>query len=142
MKVIMIQFMKGDIEYGEVVSASQMENFTLIQKGRPDFVNRDNPDPEDVKLAGEALTLARESISSGEYDLVILDEVNVAADWGLIKWEDVYGLLESKPPNIELVLTGRGASQELVARADYVTEMLEIKHPFKKGILAREGIDH
>jgi len=142
LRVLMIQFMKGDIEYGEVVSARNTRNITLIQKGRPDFVNRDDPDPVDVKLAEEALALARERVSSRDFDVVILDEVNVAADWKLISWDDVYDLVDGKPEDVELVCTGRGASQGLIDRADYATEMKEIKHPFQRGVLARDGIDH
>ena len=96
---------------------------------------------EHIKAAGEALSFAGEKIQSGKYDIVILDEINVAVNLGLIKVEDVLGLIEKKPELMDLVLTGRNAKQEIIDRADLVTEMREIKHPFEKGIKAQRGID-
>ena len=130
------------IEYGEVVSARRTDYFTLIQFGRPDFVDKTNPDPVDIEFARQALEHAAKIIHSGEWDLIILDEINVAIDWNLIALEDVLILLDNKPQSVELVLTGRYARDEIIARADYVTEMREIKHPFQKGVMAREGIEH
>lgn len=140
-KVYMIQFMKGKINYGELKSAELLENFTIRQMGRPDFVDRNNPDPIDIKMAGEALEHAREIMSEGKVDMLILDEVNCAIDWGLIPLEDVVEVVKNKPENMELVLTGRYAKPEIIELANLVTEMKEIKHPYMEGIPARDGIE-
>jgi len=141
-KTIMIQFMKGDIYYGELGAARLLSPYlTIVQKGRPDFVDKKNPDPRDVELAKEALELAREVIGDNRYDIVILDEINVAMDFGLVSIDEVVDLIEKKPPELELVLTGRYAPKEIIDRADLVTEMVEIKHPYQKGIAARLGIE-
>lgn len=142
LKVHIIQFMKGWPKYGELVSVQQLPNVTLRQFGRPDFVDQDNPHPEDIRLAGEALEHAREIVSGGSHDLVVLDEVNMAVAFGLIGLEDLLSLLEAKPEHVELVLTGRSARPDVVKRADLVTEMLAIKHPFSTGLEGREGIEY
>ena len=142
LKVYMIQFMKGDIEYGEISTAKKMENFEIVQIGRPDFVDKSNPAEIDIKLANEALDHAREIINGNNYDIVILDEINVAVDWKLIEVEKVIDLIKTKPEHVELVLTGRYASQEIIDIADLVTEMQEIKHPYNDGVEARDGIEH
>jgi len=142
LKVYIVQFMKGWPHYGELTTLGQQANVTIRQFGRPDFVDRENPDPVDVRMAQEALDHAREVVKSGEYDLVILDEVNVAVDWKLIQLPDVLSLLDEKPAGVELVLTGRYAHPEIIARADLVTEMKEIKHPYRKGLSRRRGIDY
>ncbi|MFH1349958.1 MAG: cob(I)yrinic acid a,c-diamide adenosyltransferase [Pseudomonadota bacterium] len=142
-RVYMVQFMKGDIEYGELLAAEKLltPHLTIKQMGRADFVNRENPEKVDVDWAKEAFKLAREVVSSGEYDVVILDEVNVAVDFGLVSLEDLLQLLREKPKYVELVLTGRFAKPELVQEADLVTEMLDIKHYYTQGIESRKGIE-
>ncbi|MDH4137474.1 MAG: cob(I)yrinic acid a,c-diamide adenosyltransferase [Anaerolineae bacterium] len=142
MKVHIIQFMKGWPHYGELTSVEKLPNITLHQFGHPDFVNKDNPDPEDVEQAHQALDHARQILTSGDYDVVILDEINVALDYNLIGLDKVLALIESKPEKVELVLTGRGAHPEIVKRADLVTEMLDIKHPFDEGVRGRRGIEY
>lgn len=142
LRVYIIQFMKGWPHYGELVSLQHLPNVTLRQFGRPDFVNRAHPDPEDIRLADEALQQARQVLVSGNYDVVILDEVNVALDYGLIGLDDLLSLLEAKPEHVELVLTGRGAHPQIIQRADLVTEMLAIKHPYDAGTLGRRGIEY
>ncbi len=142
LKVYIVQFMKGWPHYGELNTVAQHANITLKQFGRPDFVDRENPAPVDVRMAQEALDHAREIVMGGEYDLVILDEVNVALEWKLIELQDVTSLLDEKPEGVELVLTGRHAHAEVIARADLVTEMREIKHPYQKGVASRRGIDY
>lgn len=142
-RVYMIQFMKGDIEYGELISAKKLlaPYLTIEQMGRSDFVNRENPEKIDVDWAKKAFKLAQEVVLSGEYDVVILDEVNVAVDFGLIAPEDLLELMRDKPENVELVLTGRYAKSEVVQKADLVTEMLDIKHYYAAGIESRKGIE-
>ena len=142
LQVYIVQFMKGWPHYGELVSVQHLPNVTLRQFGRPDFVNREHPNPEDIRLAHEALDHARQIVASGDYDLVILDEVNVALDYGLIGLDDLLALLDAKPEHVELVLTGRGAHPEIVKLADLVTEMLAIKHPYDAGVPGRKGIEY
>jgi cob(I)alamin adenosyltransferase len=142
LKVYIVQFMKGWPHYGELNTVAQHANITLKQFGRPDFVDRENPAPVDVRMAQEALDHAREIVMGGEHDLVILDEVNVALEWKLIELQDVTSVLDEKPEGVELVLTGRHAHPEVIARADLVTEMREIKHPYQKGVASRRGIDY
>jgi len=141
-----IQFMKGDLEYGEVKTAERFPEFHLKQFGRPVFVDKKNPAEVDIRLAQQGLEYARETMSglpdSGRKMLMVLDELNVALDFNLLNLEDVLDILHNKPSELELVITGRYAMQELIDIADYVTEMKEIKHPYMKGILARNGIEH
>jgi cob(I)alamin adenosyltransferase len=142
LKVYIVQFMKGWPYYGELGTVDKPANVTIKQFGRPDYVNKRNPDPVDIRLAEKALAYSRELITSGEYDLVILDEINVALEWKLIQLDDVLQLLDEKPDDVELILTGRYAHPEVLARADLVTEMREIKHPYQRGLISRRGIDY
>jgi len=140
--VCMIQFLKGGGPYGEHLAAPRLAPYlTIIQTGREGWVNRDNPDPEDVRLAREALALAKESLTGGKYDLVILDEINGATGFGLITVDEVLSLMEAKPSDVELVLTGRNAHERIMAAANLVTEMREVKHYYKAGVPARTGIE-
>lgn len=141
LKVYIIQFMKGWPFYGELESVKHLPGVTMRQFGRPDFVSKENPDPQDVRGAQEALEHAREVVVSGKYDLVILDEINVALEFGLVPLANVMSLLDQRPPQVELVLTGRWAPGALIARADLVTEMLAIKHPYNDGVQAHKGIE-
>ncbi len=142
LKTCVIQFMKGEIYYGELGAAKYLAPYlTIIQMGRPDFVDKNNPESIDVKLAKDALALAKKIISGKEYDIVVLDEINVALDFRLIKLADVLALIDTKPSETELILTGRYARPEVIERADLVTEMVEIKHPYANGTQARLGIE-
>ncbi|HHE04832.1 cob(I)yrinic acid a,c-diamide adenosyltransferase [Thermovirga sp.] len=141
-KVSIIQFMKGWPYYGEIEGLKKFSNITHYLTGRPDFVDRANPDPEDYKGAEEGLRLAKEAITSGEYDLVVLDEINVVLDYGLLKLEEVLEIIKKRPTNVEIVLTGRNAPKQLIDEADYVTEMVEVKHPYAKGCSGRKCIEY
>lgn len=142
LKVFIIQFMKGNINYGELETAKKLSPFlTIKQTGRETFVSKDMPDPTDIKLAQQGFDIAKKVIYSGEYDIVILDEINVAVDYGLISISELLDLLNKKPPGVELILTGRNAPPEILEKADLVTEMVEKKHYYKKGITARKGIE-
>lgn len=142
LKVYMIQFMKGQIFYGELKIAEMYSpDFVIKQCGRPDFVNPKNPEVIDIKLAQEALDHAREVINKGNYDIVILDEVNVAVNFGLIKLDDLIDIIRNKPEHVELILTGRYAAKEIIELADLVTEMRAIKHYYDRGVQARVGIE-
>ena len=142
LKVLIIQFMKGNINYGELESAKKLSPYlTIKQMGRETFVSKTDPDPIDIKLAQEGFSLAKKAIENGEYDIVILDEINVAIDYGLIPLSDLLDVLDTKPLGVELLLTGRNAKPEILERADLVTEMVDRKHYYKKGIPARNGIE-
>ncbi len=141
-RVRIFQFMKGSTVYGELETARRLApELQIEQLGRDCFVSRANPDPQDLSMALAGFARAREALLSGEYDLVILDELNCAVDFGLIPLEEVKALLKSKPPETELVLTGRGAHPDIIALADLVTEMREIKHYYNSGQHARVGIE-
>ncbi|NMC27256.1 MAG: cob(I)yrinic acid a,c-diamide adenosyltransferase [Syntrophomonadaceae bacterium] len=141
-KVCMIQFMKGR-KYGEVIAGEKyLPDLTFYQFGLDSFVMRDNPAGIDVQLARQGFEKAKEVVSSGEYDMVILDEINVAVDFGLIPEEEVLQLIKNKPPNVDLLLTGRYASEKLREIADMVSEVTEIKHHYQAGIKDRAGIEY
>ena len=139
--VYMIQFMKGQINYGELEAVKHLPNFTIRQFGRPDFVDKANPDPIDINFAKDALTHAKTIIEEGKVDFLILDEVNVALDFGLISVGEVIELIKARPAKMELILTGRYAPQALIEVADLVSEIKEVKHPYQKGIAARKGVE-
>ncbi|UAL07159.1 MAG: cob(I)yrinic acid a,c-diamide adenosyltransferase [Candidatus Methanogranum gryphiswaldense] len=141
LNVLMIQFLKPPENYGEHLAADHFENLTIIPMGLDHMVGR-VPKAEDIRIAKETLAEARDLIYSEKYDLVILDECNVAISWGLISSKDVIDILKERPANIEIVLTGRGAPKEIIDYADLVTEMKMVKHPFDKGIKARKGIEY
>jgi len=139
--VLMVQFMKGRI-YGELESVKHVPGFEILQFGRDVFVDKDNPAVEDRELARLGFEKACDAVSSGKYDMVILDEINIAVDYGLVDLDELLDLVERKPKQVELILTGRYAHPEIQRVADTVTEMLDIKHHFSSGIEAREGIEY
>jgi len=142
LKVLVIQFMKGNINYGELESAKKLSPYlTIKQMGRETFVSKTNPDPIDIKLAKKGFSLAKKAIKNREFDIVILDEINIAVDYGLIPLSDLLKLIDSKPETVELILTGRNAKSEIMDKADLVTEMVERKHYYDKGVKARKGIE-
>jgi cob(I)alamin adenosyltransferase len=140
LRVHMIQFMKGR-RYSELNALERLPGFTVVQFGRDEFVSKKKPEQIDIDLAQKGLAHAQEVLRKNEYDLVILDEINVAVDYHLVSLADVLKLMKLKPDSMELILTGRYADPELVRQADLVSEMLEIKHPYQKGVPARKGID-
>jgi cob(I)alamin adenosyltransferase len=142
LKVYMIQFIKGGFDYGELYVVDRLPNLTLKAFGRGKFITSKPPEKEDVRFAEEALKLAKEIIESREHDIVILDEINVALHLKLIELQEVVDIIKKKPENVEIVLTGRNAPEEIIELADLVTELKEIKHPFSKGYGARKGIEY
>lgn len=142
MRVYIVYFMKGDYPYGERSILSQLPNIKIDVFGHRGFIDPANIKPEEKEQARLALAAAREAMLSGNYEVVVLDEVNIAVAWKLVELDEVMRLIGDKPQNVELILTGRHADTELIKRADLVTEMLKIKHPFDKGIKARKGIDY
>ena len=140
--VCIVQFMKGGGPYGEHLVAERLAPYlTIVTTGRKGWVRQDGPASEDRQLAEEGLALAREVLTSGKYDLVILDEINGAVAYGLLDVEPVLELIRLKPARVELVLTGRSAHEKIIEAADLVTEMREIKHYYKAGVPARVGIE-
>lgn len=140
-RVIMIQFMKGWEGYGELKVAERL-GLKIVRFGRASFVDRNNPAKEDIEEAERGLKFAYEVISSGEYDMVILDEINVALDYKLVSLDEVLKLIEIKPPGVELVFTGRYAHPKVVEKADLVSEVIEVKHPYRRGVEMRRGVDY
>lgn len=141
-RVCIIQFMKGR-KYGEFLAAERfLPNLTVRLSGLDSFVMRDNPAPLDIELAKQGLALAREAVASGDYEMVILDEINVAVDFKLIPVADVIDLIRTKPPAVDLILTGRYAPPEIIALADTVSEIREVKHHYNAGIKDRAGIEY
>jgi len=141
LKVYIVYFMKGGYPYGEQQVFSGMPDVDFSVFGFAQLTDPNNVKPEEIEQAENALAKAREVIAGGEYDVVILDEINVASGWKLIDVNDVLELVRSKPEGMELILTGRYADQRLIDAADLVTEMKKVKHPFDQGVHARKGID-
>ena len=142
LRVHIVFFMKGDFPYGEQKILSELHGVTFDRFGFQDFVDPANVKPEEKEEARKALEAARKAMLSLKYDVVILDEVNVATAWKLINLDDVIKLVRGKPEKVELVLTGRYADPKLIELADLVTDMVKIKHPYDKGVLSRKGIDY
>lgn len=147
-RVLVVQFFKGDwpVKFGELASAAKHDKLEIMQIGRGfvGIMGDDKPVEEHRAAAKEAMRTAREKAHSGNYDLVVLDEVNNAADPDrarLIEVDDLVDFIEKRPSALNLVLTGRNAHPRIVALADLVTEMKEVKHPFSKGVPARKGLD-
>ena len=144
-KVFMVQFIKGPWRYGELEAAKRLApDFEIVLAGKGFYKIRGDRLPEEVhrQAAEEGLALCREKIASGEYDLIILDEINVAVHEGLIPVGEVLALLDAKPEPLHLILTGRNAHPRIIERADLVTEMREVKHPYAQGIPAQRGIEY
>lgn len=143
-KVGMIQFIKGEWYYGELTSSRRLEpEFELIAAGRGfvGIIDDDHPIEDHQKAAKDAIEVAKQKIASGNYDVMILDEINYAAKLNLISQQDILDVIASRPEKTSLVLTGNYVPEAIMAAADLVTEMREIKHPFQRGVRAKKGID-
>jgi len=143
-KVGMIQFIKGAWYYGELTSSRRLEpEFELIAAGRGfvGIIDDDHPIEDHQKAAKDAIELAKQKIASGNYDVMILDEINYAAKLNLISQQDILDVIAARPEKTSLVLTGNYVPEAIMAEADLVTEMREIKHPFQRGVKAKKGID-
>ncbi len=143
-RVLVVQFMKGKGNvYGERVAAERYLSLLEIeQHGRDEFVNLSDPAEVDVSLAKKALERAGEAMASGDYGMVVLDEVNVAVATGMIDTKDVLAVLEKRYKGTDVVLTGRYCPKEIMDRADMVSEVREVKHHFARGVQARKGIEY
>ncbi len=142
LRIFIVFFMKGDYEYGEFSSLLKLPNIDVLKSGFRQFTDPLNIKPEEKEQAETALAAARKAIIGGDYDLIVLDEVNVALEYHLIELDEITKLIKDKPPGVELILTGRYADNALIEMADLVTEMVKVKHPFDKGIKARKGIEY
>ena len=143
-KICMIQFIKGSWHYGEMDSSKRLEpefEMVAVGKGFVGILDDKSPKEDHEKIAQEAIKISNEKIQSGKYDIIILDEINYAVNLQLISVNDVMNLIKTKPDNLDLVLTGNYAKDEVIEIADLVTEMKQVKHPFQRGIKAKEGID-
>jgi cob(I)alamin adenosyltransferase len=141
-KVFVLQFMKGR-KYGEFLAAEKyLSHLTIRMSGLDSFVMRDNPAAIDIELAQKGLAAARKAIMSRKYDMIILDEINVALDFKLIKLKEVIEMIKNKPPALDIILTGRYASKEIIKLADTVSDIQEVKHHYNKGIKDRAGIEY
>ena len=144
MKVLMLQFLKGSWHYGELDAVKAFgDKFIMKQMGRG-FVKVGGPetDPEDIRLVEEAWQEAQQAINSGQWDLVILDEINYAISYGMLDPAKVVETLKRKPEQMHVILTGRNAHPTIVELADTVTEMKQVKHAYEKGVMAQRGIEY
>ena len=141
-RVYIVFFMKGEYPYGERNILAQLSHVDIASFGSLDFVDPADVRPEDREQAQLALAAAREAALSGNYDIVVLDEINVAVAFKLLPLAEVIKLIRDRPPQVELILTGRKADPELIKLADLVTECLKIKHPYDEGIGSRKGIEY
>jgi cob(I)alamin adenosyltransferase len=144
MKVLMLQFLKGSWHYGELDAVKAFgDNFVMKQMGRGFVkVGGAETDPEDIRLVEQAWAEAREAIFSGQWDLVVLDEINYAISYGMLDPAQVVEALKQKPEQVHVILTGRNAHPTIIELADTVTEMKQVKHAYEKGVMAQRGIEY
>jgi cob(I)alamin adenosyltransferase len=142
LKTYIGQFMKGQ-KCSELDAAIAVSDYvTIEQYGKMGFIrDKEHPDTEGMRNAKAGLVKARKAMLSGKYDIIVLDEINTAYFFHLITIEEMLEFMKAKPDGLELVFTGRYAPQEVIEAADLVTEMVEVKHYYKKGILSRKGIE-
>ncbi|HUL38895.1 MAG TPA: cob(I)yrinic acid a,c-diamide adenosyltransferase [Methanomassiliicoccales archaeon] len=141
LKVLMIQFMKTPDAYAEQWAHKSLPGLEIRPMGLDCLIDKEEPRPEDIEKAQEGLRQAMEAMASGEWDMVILDEVNVAVRWGLVKEGQVLDAVRGRAKGVEVVLTGRYAPAAFIEEADLVTEMRNLKHYYDRGVLARDGIE-
>ncbi len=140
METYMGQFMKGQL-YGELAFLKETPCITVEQYGDTACIRKEDISPKHMNQAAAGIAKAEQAMRSGIYDIVILDEVNVAVWFGLLEEKQVLGLMDKRPAPVEMVLTGRRATPAMIAKADLVTEMKEIRHYYSRGVLARDGIE-
>ncbi len=142
LKTTMFSFLKDDPAYGEARAASVLPGFTLKQVGRDAFVNFHNPDPIDLQMCRDGWEQAKAAIEAKTADIFILDELNIVLATKMLPADEVATFLKKHKQKVEIILTGRGAPEEIIKIADLVTDMQEVKHYFHKGVSSRNGIDH
>ncbi|MBT8365144.1 MAG: cob(I)yrinic acid a,c-diamide adenosyltransferase [Deltaproteobacteria bacterium] len=141
LRVYIAQFVKAE-KYGEIAALGRFSDLITCRLYGSGCRLDGQPSDEDVQLAKSGLADVRRIVSAGEHDVVILDEANIATYFGLLSVDDLIELIDLKPAGVELIFTGRKADPRLIERADLVSEMLEIKHCYQKGVLARKGIEN
>jgi len=144
-KVLIVQFIKGPWRSGDLDAVKKLKpylNIYAMGQGFIKILGDKKPLAVHKRAAKDALGYAKKQIKTGKYNIVILDEINVAIKKKLLTQKEVVNLIRTKPSKVELILTGRGATAKIKKYADYVSEIKDIKHPFRKGILARESIDY
>ena len=143
LNVLILQFMKGRANIGEIKALTNLDiPLEIKQFGRAVFFNSRACEPIDIYLATRGLAAFHEAMAGGRYDLIILDEIIMAIDFGLLNLQEVIDAIAQKPAELHVILTGRNAPSELIEIADLVTEMQEIKHPYSQGIIAQKGIEY
>ncbi len=140
-RVCFLQFLKGSWKYGELEAAKRFEDLMEIRALGRGFTWKSEDLNEDIQSARDAWDLAKQVIASGKFKMVVLDELTYLITYGMVPEEDILNTLRNRPPELHVVVTGRDASQGLIELADMVTEMNEIKHPFRNGIKAQRGIE-
>ena len=142
MRVFMVQFMKGRT-YGELIACrDNLPGMEILMSGRDCFVKKGAPEEVDLRMAREGWEAAKRAIAGGQYQMVILDEINVALDYGLLPGDEVLDFLRGHREGPEIICTGRYAPRELLELADLVSEVREIKHPYQQGAPMRQGIEY
>jgi cob(I)alamin adenosyltransferase len=143
MRVLIVQFMKGQKEIGEMKAVIESNiQIDVIQAGRPGFVQSRTCESLDIYMALEGLRAVERAMESNAYKIIVLDEINVAIDFGLLEVEEVLTVINKKPPGVHLVLTGRNAPEPILEIADIVTEMKNLKHCFTNGVAGQKGIEY
>lgn len=138
-KVYIGQFVKG-MQYSEVKAQDVLDGLVIEQYGQDCFIHQE-PTEADKKLARDGFVKIEEVLKSGDYDMVILDEINIAILYNLLDVDEVIEVLKARDPKVEVVITGRYADEKLIEYADLVTEMVEVKHYYRQGVEARDGIE-
>ncbi len=141
--VLILQFMKRQRNIGELkILSSNNLPIKIEQYGRRVFFKTRTCEPMDIHRAHMGLRAFQKAMKSGKYDLIVLDEINIAIYYGLLELDEVKAVIEKRPPGLHLILTGRYARKELIEMADLVTEMREVKHPFNQGVRAQKGLEY
>ncbi|MFP4248051.1 MAG: cob(I)yrinic acid a,c-diamide adenosyltransferase [Armatimonadota bacterium] len=140
LRVFIAQFVKG-MEYSELRALERFDEIEVRRYGRDCFIQRE-PEPADVEAARAGLSEARKELASGEWDVVIFDEANIATYFELFSVDELLAVIAQKPDDVELVITGRRADPRVIEVADLVTEMREVKHYYEQGVPCRRGIEH
>ncbi len=142
LRVLILQFMKGNSNIGEIMALEKTNlPITIKQYGHRVFFQTRTCEPMDIYMAHQGLAAFEDAMETGTYDLIILDEINMAIYFGMLEVEELLRAIEKRPPELHLVLTGRYARKELLDIADLVTEMKEVKHHYNEGINAQKGIE-
>ena len=140
-RVLFVQFLKKG-EFGEVKAAKEFSRLTIKQFGTGEFVDLENPPREVVDVSLGGWEFAKNEARKGDWDLLILDEINLLLSAGILPWSEVKKLLDAKPESLEVVFTGRGAPKQLLEKADLVTKFRKVKHPYDRGVKARKGLEY